>query len=67
MVCVSEECETAGLGQRVKDRSLGTLDFWLGGDEMRRRMWEGCGLCVLMGFSSEPSRQEAGYVGRCLD
>lgn len=36
-------------------------------DEMRRRMWEGCGLCALVGFSSEPSRQEAGYVGRCLD
>lgn len=37
------------------------------GDEMKRRMWEGCGLFVLVGCPSELSRQEVGYVGRCLD
>jgi len=54
------------VSQRQKSGDSGFL-AGVAGDEMRRRMWEGCGLCALVGFSSEPSRQEAGYMGRCLN
>lgn len=54
------------MSQRQKSGDSGFL-AGAAEDEMRRRMWKGCGLCALVGFSSETSRQEAGYVGRCLD
>lgn len=49
------------MSQRQKSGDSGFL-AGAAEDEMRRRMWEGCGLCALVGFSSEPSRQEAGYA-----